>query len=202
MLKHLGSIFALYYSHFCSACKECHILTMEIWKQQQKMPLMLNLFLLCKAWIELFSHYFKKFWMLWILCPIQYTSFFFMYWKICVLLVQLVPWKRNAIHWFDWLLHIFEMFPQHCRLLCERPFHMLHILITCIVTVKCEEKICIKNSFQKNVEWKRKELENKVGPGTFTAYSETHIHGSFDGIVMQIYYWNLQLAVKCSQKNK
>lgn len=68
--------------------------------------------------------------------------------------------------------------------------------------MKCEEKLCIENSFQKNVEWKRKKLENKVGPGTFAARSEAHIHGSFDRILMQIYYWNLQLTVKCSQKNK
>lgn len=67
--------------------------------------------------------------------------------------------------------------------------------------MNCEEKLYQK-FFQKNVDWKRKELESKVGSGTFTAYSETHTHGSFDRILMQIYYWNLHLAVKCSQKNK
>lgn len=130
---------------------------------------------------------------------IQYTSFFFKDWKNCILLAQLVPWKRNPVHWLGWFLHTFEMFPQHCRLLCD--FTCCTFLLP-VLSLKCEEKLCIKNSFQKIVEWKRKELENKVGSGTFTAYSETHIHGSFDGILMQIYYWNLQLAVKCSQKNK
>lgn len=77
------------------------------------------------------------------------------------------------------------MFPQYYRLPSERPFPTLHILFTCIAAVNCEEKLFIKNFFQKNVDWKRKELENKVGSGTFTAYSETHIHDSFVGILMQ-----------------
>lgn len=62
---------------------------------------------------------------------------------------------------------------------------MLHILITCTDTVKYEEKSCTKKSFQKN-KWNRKELE--IGTCIFTAYSETLIHGSFDGILIQIYY--------------
>lgn len=44
-----------------------------------------------------------------------------------------------------------------------------------------------KSSFQKNVSG-GKELENKVGFGTFTAYSKTLIHGNADGILIQSYY--------------
>lgn len=80
------------------------------------------------------------------------------------------------------------MFPQHCKLFCERSFHVLHILITCIDTLKCEEKYCTKKFLSEECEWRRKELENKVGFGTFTTYSETLMHGNSDGILIQIYY--------------
>lgn len=156
MLKYLGNTFALYYACFCSACKECKTIYF-LWKHEnnKKMPVMLNVFLLCKAWIKLFWHGFKNFWMLWNFCPIQYASLFFMYWKTCILLTQLICWKRNQFHWFDRLLHVLEMFPQHCIVFSKIPFHELHILITCIVTAECEEKLCMKIPLRRT--WSEKE---------------------------------------------
>lgn len=104
--------------------------------------------------------------------------------------------KPNSLVWLAFA-HIWNVPPSIADYYVK---NLVTFFTTCTDSVKCEEKLYQK-FFQKNVEWKRKELENKGSSGTLLLIVK-HIHGSFDGLLMQIYYWSLQLAVKCSQKNK